>query len=81
VRFDDKSDAWAYAGEVVVKRHSKFHRTDHPCANVVGRKSRYTYEIDILDALPFPVADIAAHRSELCDYCFYGGPTGIRPAL
>jgi hypothetical protein len=80
VLFDDKSDSWDYLGEVVVKRHSKYHRTDHPCA-MAARTSRYLYEFDILDALPFPVADIAIHRFELCDYCFYGGPAGLRPAL
>ena len=31
--------------------------------------------------LPFPVADIDAHRVQLCDYCFYGGPAGLRPSL
>jgi hypothetical protein len=28
-----------------------------------------------------PRKGIALHRSELCDYCFYGGPAGMRPAL
>jgi hypothetical protein len=23
---------------------------------------------------PFQIAEIKKHRSELCDYCFYGGP-------
>jgi hypothetical protein len=32
-------------------------------------------------ALPFPVADLDAHRYELCDYCFYGGPAGLRSTI
>jgi hypothetical protein len=31
--------------------------------------------------LPFPVADIDARRVQLCDYCFYGGPAGLRATL
>jgi hypothetical protein len=80
VEFDEQSQAWAYAGEAVRKRHSNLHRLDRPCANA-SKRSRYRYETDVLDTLPFPIAELAAHRSELCDYCFYGGPGGIRPAL
>lgn len=80
VRYDDENQTWAYTGEVVVKRHSNWHRTDRPCANV-SKHSRFTYKTEILDSLPFAVADIAAHRAELCDYCFYGSPTGRRPSL
>lgn len=72
--------AGAYAGEAVAKRHSNYHRTDKPCANE-ARRSRYTYQVETLDSLPFPVTDIALHRAELCDYCFYGGPSGERVAL
>jgi hypothetical protein len=46
-----------------------------------ARRSRYTYQQDVLDTLPFSVSDIALHRAELCDYCFYGGPAGLRPSL
>jgi hypothetical protein len=35
----------------------------------------------VFNALPFPLVDMELHRSELCDYCFYGGPAGIRPTL
>jgi len=80
VRFNGKSDTYAYTGEAVVKRHSNLHRTDQPC-KMEARRSRYLYKVEFLDALPFPVADIAAHRAELCDYCFYGGPAGLRPSL
>lgn len=80
VTFDDKNQSWAYKGELRVKRHSNLHRTDQPCKNA-QKRSRYEYQTDILDSLPFPLADIALHRSELCDYCFFGGPGGVRPAL
>jgi hypothetical protein len=80
VRFDTTANAWAYTGEAVVKRHSNYHRTDKPCA-MEARRSRYTYQQDVLDTLPFSVSDIALHRAELCDYCFYGGPAGLRPSL
>jgi hypothetical protein len=37
---------------------------------------RYWYR-----CVPFGVNQINLHRSELCDYCFYGGPGGERPSL
>lgn len=80
VGFNSSSDAWLYQGDLVVNRDSNLHRTDQPCANA-RKRSRYTYQIDTLDALPFPVSEIDNHRSKLCDYCFYGGPGGLRPAL
>ena len=80
VVFDERNQTWHYAGELVVKRHSNLHRTDQPCANTFKR-SRFAPPVETFDALPFPLADIALHRSELCDYCFYGGPAGIRPSL
>jgi hypothetical protein len=80
VVFDETTQTWAYRGDEIVKRHSNLHRTDAPCANA-RKPSRYAGEYDRLDALPFAVADIELHRSELCDYCFYGGPAGLQPAL
>jgi hypothetical protein len=80
VAYDSKNNAWNYAGQVVVKRHSNLHRTDKPCANAFKR-SRYTYLTQTLDKLPFPLANLELHRTQLCDYCFYGGPAGIRPSL
>ena len=80
VQYDAKSDRFSYAGEAVQHRHSNWHRTDKPCKNA-AKSSRYTYLDEVLDTLPFHVRDIALHRAELCDYCFYGGPAGIRPAL
>jgi hypothetical protein len=80
VRFDTTPNTWVYTGDAVVKRHSNYHRTDKPCA-MEARRSRYTYRQDLLNTLPFSVSDIALHRAELCDYCFYGGPAGLRPSL
>ncbi len=31
-------------------------------------------EIEYLDGLPFPAEELAGHRREVCDYCFFGGP-------
>jgi hypothetical protein len=31
------------------------------------------------DELPFDWADLPAHRAEVCDYCFFWGPTRSRP--
>jgi hypothetical protein len=63
-------------------RHSRVHRTDVPgrCLFV----GSYTYDLDepeYLDALPFPIAELVAHRPEVCDYCFYGGPTKTEPLV
>ena len=80
VRFDSTANAWVYTGDAVVKRHSNYHRTDKPCA-MEARRSRYTYQQQLLDTLPFSISNIALHRAELCDYCFYGGPAGVRPSL
>ena len=80
VQYDATNDQFVYAGEAVQHRHSNWHRTDKPCKNA-AKSSRYSYLDEVLDTLPFHVRDIALHRAELCDYCFYGGPAGIRPAL
>jgi hypothetical protein len=31
--------------------------------------------------LPFPVRMVDERRVMLCDYCFYGGPAGLRARL
>ena len=80
VVFDEKDQEWAYAGDAVVRRHSVWHRTDRPCSNV-SKRSRFLYETEVRDFLPFSITRIALHRTELCDYCFYGGPGGLRPSL
>ena len=67
-----KWEHWAQGTE----RYSAIHRTAVPGrCKMADRGSRNGPAITYLDSLPFPVADVAAHRDELCDYCFYGGPT------
>ena len=39
------------------------------------------YSVTQMDFLPFPVADIDLHRTNLCEYCFWGGPAGLRATL
>jgi hypothetical protein len=34
-----------------------------------------------LDELPFPIEEINAHRDELCEYCFFGGPDKFIPLI
>jgi hypothetical protein len=80
VRFDGEQWTYDNPAEAHVRRRSKIHRTDKPCANAANR-SRYSFEDEVMDALPFDVAKIDEHRSLLCDYCFFGGPAGTRPEL
>jgi hypothetical protein len=80
LQFDWDSDSWRYLGDPLAHRHSKLHRTHNGCTNA-AKPSRYFYRIEHLDSLPFPVSEIDAHRAELCDYCFYGGPAGLRASL
>ena len=80
VTFDKSVGEWAYLGEQVARRHSNWHRLDRPCTNA-SKRSRYTYQDQVVDELPFGLNQINLHRSELCDYCFYGGPGGERPSL
>jgi hypothetical protein len=79
VEFNEREDTWVYTGDRVNDRRSKLHRRDQPCANV-AKRSRYA-ETEILDALPFPVAQLPTRRAELCDYCFFGGPAGLNASL
>jgi hypothetical protein len=82
VAFDDQRQTWDFRGKALVNRHSNLHRTDQPCANASHRTAYLDWSrFQTFDTLPFPLAEIALHRSELCDYCFYGGPAGIRPSL
>jgi hypothetical protein len=80
VHFDAATNTWTYEGEPVAHRHSKIHRVNGGCTNA-GNRSRYLYRVTDMFVLPFPVADIDAHRVQLCDYCFYGGPAGLRATL
>jgi hypothetical protein len=80
VDFDAAADTWTYDGEPLAHRHSKIHRVNGGCQNS-GKRSRYQYRVTDMFVLPFPVADIETHRVQLCDYCFYGGPAGLRATL
>jgi hypothetical protein len=70
-------DGWA-AG---TRKQSAIHRTAMPgrCSMIMraARRAKFVY----LDELPFPVADMAAHRKELCEYCFFGGPDKTLPLI
>ena len=73
IRFNAAAEQWSYTGDALVERWSKFHRTDKPCKNATHR-SRFVYNDEVLDDLPFPINDINGNRYRLCDYCFFGGP-------
>jgi hypothetical protein len=67
---------------VTLPRASTIHRTDVPGGCLfVEPPGESTGSIDYtyLDSLPFPVEEIADHRDEVCDYCFFGGPTSTEP--
>lgn len=76
--------------EAAVGRRSAIHRTAIPgrCRMLryysldrVLPRDAPEFELEYLDALPFPVEDIAQHRNGLCDYCFFGGPTKTDPLI
>ncbi|HEY7249125.1 MAG TPA: hypothetical protein VIG37_01410 [Methylomirabilota bacterium] len=73
IALDDVTDQYAYRGDLVVRRWSKFHRADKPCQNAQHR-SRYVYSDEVRHDLPFPIEDMDGNRYRLCDYCFFGGP-------
>jgi hypothetical protein len=73
-------------------RRSNLHRTEFPgrCRMVsffslkvdptsVSGSSRP--HLEYLDALPFPRSDLITRRREVCDYCFFGGPTKKVPLI
>jgi hypothetical protein len=39
------------------------------------------FTLEYLDDLPFPLEDLVANRSKVCDYCFFGGPTKDEPLI
>lgn len=80
ITLDEATDTWDYRGEVRVRRWSEWHRTDAPC-RAVNARSRYRYDHETVDRLPFPLRLLENHRKGLCPYCFYGGPAGVNPAL
>ena len=80
IALDVATDQYSYRGDAVIRRWSKFHRTDRPCKNAQNR-SRYTYSDEVLDHLPFPIKDMNGNRYRLCDYCFFGGPASTISTL
>ena len=80
VGLDPTTNTWTYGGERLAHRRSKIHRAQGGCANS-AKRSRYVYSVTEMDFLPFPVADIDLHRTNLCEYCFWGGPAGLRATL
>lgn len=82
VRFDQRSNSWGYGNpsERVVRRWSAIHRLDKPC-RMAHKRSRYTYEDQFLDRLPFPLEQILDRRDTICEYCFFGGPGNLLPSL
>jgi hypothetical protein len=63
------------------KRTSAIHRTRHlaRCKFAISAlkpSKTWPKEVKYFDELPFSTdeASIAAHRSQLCEYCFFGGP-------
>jgi len=80
VGVDATTGNWVYNGEKRVDRWSEWHRTDAPCRSV-NVTSRFRYEEELADRLPFSLRLLENHRKGLCPYCFYGGPAGINPKL
>jgi hypothetical protein len=80
IALDVQADEYSYVGDAVVRRWSKFHRTDKPC-NSASDSSRYIYELEVIDDLPFPIHDMLGNRYRLCDYCFFGGPASLSSSL
>jgi len=80
VGLDATTNTWKYEGEWLAHRRSKIHRVQGGCANS-AKRSRYIYSVTEMDFLPFPLTDIDLHRTNLCEYCFWGGPAGLRATL
>jgi hypothetical protein len=79
-------------GHTIVQRRSAIHRTAVPgrCRMVARYSSKVRPaptpghdepHLEYLDRLPFPTSDLLARRDELCDYCFFGGPTKTVPLI
>jgi hypothetical protein len=84
-----KDDSLRTVGREKVTRHSRIHRLDLPnrCLFATEGGPHFTgrfqfavpYEVEYLAELPFPRSQLARHRGQLCDYCFFGGPTETEP--
>jgi hypothetical protein len=63
-----------------ITRYSVLHRTDLP-GRCLFADAGVQSQPEYLDELPFPRDEIMLKREQLCDYCFFGGPTGTVPLI
>jgi hypothetical protein len=78
-------------GEAIKTRNSKIHRTAIPgrCRMASHYSQSWIFfetegprpTLQYLEALPFARADLIANRGQVCDYCFFGGPTKKIPLI
>lgn len=79
-------------GYPLQRRVSKVHRTAIPGrCRMVQRMSLHRVTvpepvpavvgIEYLDVLPFAREELDGHRSEVCEYCFFGGPGRVTPLI
>jgi len=65
-----------FHGMSEVARTSALHRTAYPGrCRMATAYSTSVHQLDYLDGLPFPRSQLDVYREQVCDYCFYGGPT------
>jgi hypothetical protein len=72
----------ASKGTVRAERTSRIHLTDPALrCKMADRYSKHLLptSLDYLAALPFPSSELVKHRSSVCEYCFFGGPTHPDP--
>jgi hypothetical protein len=80
VQLNPATGTWHYEGTPLATRASRIHRVLGGCANS-NKVSRYEFRYTEMTELPFPLTELDGHRDELCDYCFFGGPTGLQATL
>jgi hypothetical protein len=77
-------------GNQVIGRRSAIHRTALPGRCRMLRFYSLTklfppdargFPLEYLDTLPFPISDLIKDRAQVCDYCFFGGPTKDVPLV
>ncbi|MGE5049850.1 MAG: hypothetical protein ACM3PC_14825 [Deltaproteobacteria bacterium] len=87
----ERDGSHSILGERVKYRNSQIHRTDLP--GRCRMAARYSLDVPrgfalpptqpprlvYLDSLPFPKDRVGDHRGEVCEYCFFGGPTNTAP--
>jgi hypothetical protein len=77
-------------GLQIIGRQSAIHRTALPgrcrmlrnySLNKIFPTDGHFFPLEYSDELPFPLADLVANRDQVCDYCFFGGPTKGVPLI